>query len=293
MLRNRILLIVSLLWLGVASMRAQDAASRPTLFPYPQAPDTCTTLESRCNYIITHFWDQYDISRPIADEDAFEGAFRDFVDFFKYAHRNIVMSTMRDFMFKAQTNTGNLEKVGRVAERSLYGTQAEFWSDEVYVEVARFMAGASRLKKNVREHYRDQVTRIERTQTGAVLDFEFTDAQGDRKRLSDLPATVAVVFLTDNGSDSSIDRLRLSTDVNVNALIEAGQLVVVNVLVDKCSGRWTDEAQSLPANWVNGYNERLDDEIDVRMLPSCFVVDAEHKILNKNVSVEAIKQAFD
>ena len=248
MLRNRILLVVSLLWLGVASMRAQDAASRPTLFPYPQAPDTCTTL---------------------------------------------VMSTMRDFMFKAQTNTGNLEKVGRVAERSLYGTQAEFWSDEVYVEVARFMAGASRLKKNVREHYRDQVTRIERTQTGAVLDFEFTDAQGDRKRLSDLPATVAVVFLTDNGSDSSIDRLRLSTDVNVNALIEAGQLVVVNVLVDKCSGRWTDEAQSLPANWVNGYNERLDDEIDVRMLPSCFVVDAEHKILNKNVSVEAIKQAFD
>ena len=102
-----------------------------------------------------------------------------------------------------------------------------------------------------------------------------------------------MVFLTDNGSDSSIDRLRLSTDVNVNALIEAGQLVVVNVLVDKCSGRWTDEAKSLPANWVNGYNERLDDEIDVRMLPSCFVVDAEHKILNKNVSVEAIKQAFD
>ena len=279
--------------MSATSLRAQDTTAPSTLFPYPQAPDTCATLESRCNYIITHFWDNYNISRPIADEAAFEGAFRDFVDFFKYAHRNIVMSTMRDFMFKAQTNTANLEKLGRVVERSLYGPQAEYWSDEVYLEVARFMAGASRLKKNVREHYREQVKRIERTQTNAVLNFEFTDANGDKKRLSDLPAMVTVVFLTDNGSDSSIDRLRLSTDVQVNALIEAGNLTVVNILVDKCEGRWTDVAQSLPGNWVNGYNERLDEEIDVRLIPSCFVIDAEHKILNKNVTVEVIKQAFE
>ena len=38
------------------------------LFPYPMAPDTCSTLESRCNYIITHFWEGYDISKEIYGE---------------------------------------------------------------------------------------------------------------------------------------------------------------------------------------------------------------------------------
>ena len=62
--------------------QAQLAEQQPgRLFAYPLAPDTCSTLESRCNYIITHFWDNFDISKPVTDVEAFENTFRDFVDF--------------------------------------------------------------------------------------------------------------------------------------------------------------------------------------------------------------------
>ncbi|MBR3102067.1 MAG: DUF5106 domain-containing protein [Muribaculaceae bacterium] len=291
---KRFFQVMTLLWLTFTAVCAQDAPVAPsTPFAYPQAPDTCSTLESRCNYIISHFWDNYDITRPIADDAAFETAFRDFVDFFRFGHRNIVMSTIRDFLFKAQSNNANLLKVGQVAERVLYGPNAEYWSDEVYLAIARFMADASRLKKSEREYYKDQVARIERNQTGAVVDFEFTDATGSKTRLSALPAVHTVVFFGDNGADTSIDRLRLSTDVKVNALIESGQLNVVHVLVDKPAEGWPAAAQSLPKNWVNGYNDRIDDVFDVRFVPSCMVVDPERKILNKNVRVETIKQAFE
>ena len=56
---------------------------------------------------------------------------------------------------------------------------------------------------------------------------------------------------------------------------------------------WCSASHDLPKNWVNGYNDRIDDVFDVRFVPSCMVVDPERKILNKNVRVETIKQAFE
>ena len=153
-MKHILLFITALaLYASTTSAQVQLADQLPgTLFAYPQAPDTCSTLESRCNYIITHFWDNFDISRPITDDVAFESTFRDFVDFFRYAHRNVVLVNVRDFINKAQSNAANLQKVGEVAERALYGPTAEFWSDEVYVAFAKPLASSKQLPKAVREH---------------------------------------------------------------------------------------------------------------------------------------------
>ena len=172
---RRILLFISVLLLCSVAAMAQDRLAEQLpgrLFPYPMAPDTCTTLESRCNYIITHFWDGYDISKPISDEAVFEDTFRDFVDFFRFAHRNIVMNSVSDLMNKAQSNSSNLLKLGEVAERALYGTEAEFWSDEVYVAFIKPLASNKSLPKQVRERYASQLARINSVQVGAVLDFD-------------------------------------------------------------------------------------------------------------------------
>ena len=117
-----IILFITALAVASLPMRAQVqlAEQQPgTLFAYPLAPDTCSTLEERCNFIITHFWDGFDISKPITDDAAFERTFRDFVDFFRYSHRNVVMSTVRDLINKAQSNASNLQTVGQVAESAL------------------------------------------------------------------------------------------------------------------------------------------------------------------------------
>ena len=107
----------------------QLAEQQPgTLFAYPLAPDTCSTLEERCNYIITHFWDNYDISKPISDDAAFETTFRDFVDFFRFAHRNVVLNAVRDLVNKAQSNASNLQKIEPcLAPRPSTGATRYLW----------------------------------------------------------------------------------------------------------------------------------------------------------------------
>ena len=244
---KHILLLFSALVLASLPVAAQVQLADQQdgrLFAYPMAPDTCATLESRCNYIISHFWDDYDISKPITDEAAFESTFRDFVDFFRYAHRNVVLGTVRDLVNKAQSNTSNLQKLGEVAERTLYGTEAEYWSDEVYVK--------------------------------------------------ELPEAKSYILLfIDDSTDSMIGRLRLSTDVALNALLESGGVKLLCLSANKYSADWAATASGYGENWIVGCSENLKNNLDLRMLPCCYILDAERIIVDKALSVERLMSAVN
>lgn len=290
-MKHILLFITALaLYASTSSAQVQLADQLPgTLFAYPQAPDTCTTLESRCNYIITHFWDNFDISRPITDDVAFESTFRDFVDFFRYAHRNVVLVNVRDFINKAQSNAANLQKVGEVAERALYGPTAEFWSDEVYVAFAKPLASSKQLPKAVREHYAQQLAAMNAVQTGMPLDFEYIGADGAKHRVSECPeGTTLIVLFIDDSADSSIGRLRLSTDVILNSLIDEGKAAVLCIGLNKYSADWAATATGYSDKWTVGCGENLSNQLDLRVLPCCYLLDGEHKVLSKALSVDAL-----
>ncbi len=293
---RRILLLFSVLLLTSVITSAQDqlAEKQPgALFAYPLAPDTCSTLESRCNYIITHFWENYDISKPISDDMAFERTFRDFVDFFRYAHRNVVLGAVRDLVNKAQSNTANLQKLGEIAERALYGTEAEYWSDEVYVAFARTLAASKQLPRQVRDHYAEQLTRINSVQVGAILDFEYVGLDGLKHRLSDVEAKSYVLLFIDDSTDSMIGRLRLSTDVAVNALIDQGETALICLSMNKYSPDWSSTASAYADNWIIGCGENLIRDLDLRAFPCCYLLDGQRTIVNKSLSVETLMSAVN
>lgn len=294
---RQILLIITALVFSTATVSAQDQLAEQlpgTLFAYPMAPDTCATLESRCNYIITHFWDNFDISKPITDDVAFETTFRDFVDFFRYSHRNIVMNTVRDFVNKAQSNTANLIKVGEVAERALYGTDAEYWSDEVYVAFIKPLAGNKALPKSLREHYVEQIGRINAVQTGAILDFDYVGLDGLKHRLSDLTEVKTYILLfVDGNTDSTIGRLRLSTDVALNALLDSGNATLVCLSMNDYSTDWATAAAAYADNWTVGCSADLARNLDLRVFPCCYILDGERTIVNKSLSVEGLMSAVN
>ena len=280
---------------SVALAQDELANQQPgTLFAYPLAPDTCSTLESRCNYIISHFWDNFDISRPITDDVAFERTFRDFVDFFRYAHRNIVLGAARDLVNKAQSNAANLQKLGEVAERALYGSEAEYWSDEVYVAFAKPLAASKQLSRSVRDHYATQLARINAVQVGSKLDLEYVGVDGLKHHLSELPEAKSYILLfLDDSTDSMIGRLRLSTDVAVNALLNTGEVVMVCMCMNKYSADWAATAAGYADNWTIGCSDTMVSELDLRVLPCCYVLDEQQNIVNKSLSVEGLMSAVN
>lgn len=277
------------------TITGQEAVQAPaTFFKYPVAPDTIKTLEGRTNYIVSKFWDNYDLSKPIKDSIGFEGAFRDYVTFFKYAHKNIVFSSIKNFMNKAQSNTPNYIMIMEIAEKALYARGAEYWSDEAYLPFAKFFVESKKIKPIYKARYKEQIKKIEQSSTGAIAtDFTFTKPDKSKMKLSDIKDRWVLIFFNDpDCEDCSIARLRLSTDVTVNKQIDDGRLVILSIYPGSYTKEWADDAGSYSEKWIVGASDYVDENYDIRFSPSFFLLDKDHKIVNKNLGLEEVKSLF-
>lgn len=291
---RKVLSISAAILLLSATAKAQDAgngAEQQRLFDYPEVPDTIITLENRTNYIIQNFWNDYDFSQPIRDEWVFEATFRDYVTFFKYAHKTIVVSCIKDMMRKAQSNKSNFLLIAEIAERTLYDPGAEYWSDEVYIPFLESVLDNNMLKKSEQERYKYQLELLRNNLMGdRAQNFELRLADGSKKKLSEIEGKMLLVFFNDEEcEDCTIGRLRLSTDVKLNALIDAGEITFVCVYMGKYTDEWAKRAAAYHNKWIIGANDEVADKYDLRIQPSIYILDKDKIILDKNINVEGIK----
>ena len=290
------LIVACMPWNSVNAQESNEVQAPATLFAYPVAPDTIKTFENRVNYIVDNFWGNYDLSKPIADLDAFNGAFRDYLGFLRYCHRTVAISSVRDFLFKAQTNKANFEKIAMLAEMGLYNVGAEYWSDEIYTEFLKAVIGNKQLKQDVRKYYAKQMERINRTQLGASLaSVTYTDADGKKVSIADIEADMVMIFITlDSDADQSFQRVRLSTDVAINSILDSGKVKLLCLSPEKYSKEWAHNAKGYAQNWLVGACPELsvEGDYDVRYTPSFIILDKDKNIIQKNVDLEAIKATF-
>lgn len=286
-------------WTAVAqeAQKSTEVETPKTLFPYPIAPDTIKSFENRVNYIVIRFWEKYDLSKPISDVAAFDGAFRDYLGFLRYCHRTVAISSLRDFIFKSQSNSGNFEKIAHLADEDLYQVGAEFWSDELYSEFLKAAIKDKSMRADLRKYYGKQLERINRTQIGSSLaDVEYVNLDGNKVKFSNVEAEMLLVYITkDSDPDHSFERVRLSTDVGINGVLGEGKVKLLCLSPEKFSKDWAKRAIEYSDKWIIGACEDLsiDGLYDVRFLPSFIVLDKDKNIIQKNVGLDAIKSVFN
>ena len=292
---RRFLLAIALLIASVSALKAQTPT---TLFAYPVAPDTCTTLESRCNYIVQRFWDNFDFTKPIPAENdsALASTMTDYFEIMLNANSNVGLASIRNMLFKAQANQPNFMKLVSIAEYILYMHPVSI-IDDVYLTFAQAAADASWMKSDAKNYYKSQIERINASKLGdKIVNCELFDATGRKMRLYDVPldsAKAVIVFFTGDGSASSISRVRISTDVGINAALSAGQIKVLNIVVgDKAKQQVAADASQY-ADWTLLAMPDAAKKLDLLLLPSVFVLDENFEIINKNLTVDEIKDIFN
>lgn len=271
-------------------------AQSSTMFEYPIAPDTCTTLESRCNYSTAHFWDKFEFHKPLtaASDSILQSTFIDFFQIMSSANRNVGQSAVRLLMNKAQVNHPNFLRLMATAEYLLYYTPQPL-IDDVYLAFAQSAVEASWVEKNVKSHYAEQIRTINNTKLGSdIYNFSVTDANGEKKKIHDIPldsAEIVLLFFTNDDLESSLARTRIETDLGINDLVGQGYTKVINVYVGKEPKQFLAEASKYP-NWTLLATGELKN-LDVRVLPSFVVLDNTFRVMNKNQYVDDIKRAFN
>ena len=282
----------------MVSVSASNAQSQNTLFEYPIAPDTCTTLESRCNYIVQRFWDKFDFTKPIPAEtdSALAATMTDYFEIMMNANTNVGLASIRNMLFKAQANQPNFMKLVAIAEYILYMHPVSI-IDDVYLTFAQAAADASWMKSDAKNYYKSQIERINASKLGdKITNCDLYDASGRKIKLYDVPidsAKAVIVFFTGDGSGSSISRLRVSTDVGINASLNNGRIKLFNIVVgDKAKQQVVTDASQYP-DWTLLAMPDATRRLDLRIMPSVFVLDENLEIINKNLTVDEIKNIFN
>ena len=266
-----------------------------TLFEYPTAPDTCSTIESRCNYSVQHFWDKCELTKPFAEanDSLLIEAMLTYFDIMKAgADMNVSLSSVRNLMFKSQANHDNFLKLAKIAEYVLYYHDTDI-VDDLYLAFAQSVADASWAKKDVRNHYNDQIKRISLSKLGApLLDFEYTTITGARKRLTDNRTSgvvLYVVMFSDSDTGSSIERMRLSTDVRMEQAVDSGYIKVINIVTHAAPKQWDADSRSYSEKWEVGANKDVASSLDLRIMPCIYVLDEDFNVIAKNKTVDFMK----
>jgi hypothetical protein len=292
---RKYLLSLALMMLSVSALNAQ---SQNTLFEYPVAPDTCTTLESRCNFIVQRFWDKLDLTKPIPAENdsALAATMTDYFEIMLNANSTVGLASIRNMLFKAQANQSNFLKLVSIAEYILYLHPVSI-IDDVYLTFAQAAADASWMKNDAKSYYKSQIERINASKLGAkIMNCDLYDTSGRKIKLYDVPldtAKAVIVFFTGDGSGSSISRLRVSTDVGINTSIKLGRIKVFNIVVgDKAKQQVVADASQYP-DWTLLAMPDATRKLDLRILPSVFVLDENLEIINKNLTVDELKDIFN
>lgn len=272
-------------------------AEAQELFAVPQAPDTCTSHESRCNYIVQHYWDKCDLTKPFdnSKDSLLVATMANYFDIMRAgANVNLALGSVRDLMFKAQANKSNFMKLISAAEYLLYMRPTPM-IDDVYLAFAQSAADASWAKKEVRDYYGGQVGRIKRTKLGEhIVDLPLTLTDGTKAPLSSmLDKEVTIIFISDGSTDTAFERTRLFTDISLNQSIENGTLRVINILADDAPKQWDQASLDCAAKWTVGANKDVLRTLDVRIMPCILILDAEGNVQVKNYSVDNLKQLLN
>lgn len=286
-----LIFVVPVVAMAQENTEEQNNDAPKTLFVYPQAPDTITSFQDRANYVIQRFWDNFNVSKPIVDVAAFDGAFQDYLNFFPHAHKTVVLNSIKSLMNKAQSNNANFLLIARCAEKNLYSSQAVFASDEAYMPFAEAVVKNKSIKKDIKEYYRQQIEKINQNMVGALCpELNVTGINGKKEKLSTLLGDKLTILFFNDGEcfDCSLERLRLSTNVNINNLIAEGNLKVVCIAPKKYNKEWAEDAKTWADNWTIVASDDADKVFDLRISPCIYMLNEEKKIAEKNVTVNML-----
>ncbi len=288
-MRKVIISIAITFFFAIPRISAQDAPT--TYFPYPEVPAALTTLTERSDYLISHFWDKCNLSNAFSNTAKMQQSFRDFISFMPYASADVVKDAVSR-LIKSVKKPADLLQLCETAEDALYGENASFWSDEIYLPFAKAVVNNKKIAKASRERYAAQIKCIEGSSVGMPCpNIELILADGAKASLTNLLSSDTPTILFFNSpwcDDCSIVRLALETDMSVGQLLRNKAIKLISISPEDADDSWKSGVRGYSSDWTAGASLEANDVFDLRSTPCFYIVDAEGKIAAKNLNLPQV-----
>ena len=259
-------------------------------FEYPQAPENLTSLTERANYLVEHFWDKCNLKSSFSHKEKMTKAFTDYVTYIQYATKEVALKSITALIEKVKKSPKDMLTLGQIAEKTLYGDSAQFWSDELYLQFASAVSTTKKLSKAEKARFVHHTAILENSMVGNTpKSFKLISPEGSKVEFDTIKAPAIILFFNDiDCTDCRLAKVRLATDLNLNKLIDKGIIKIVSIYPGEATDEWKEEAKSYPKNWIIGACDDIYDMFDMRVTPTIYQLDENHTIIAKSLNVDGI-----
>lgn len=255
------------------------------LFEYPQVPDQLTKVNMRSNFMINRLWDECKLDKEvITNIESFRETFTDFLSFFPLADVDEVDKAVKKFVDKVAKNEANLRTVAGFLDSEVYNPMSQFCSDDVYLIFARHLIDNKKVDDGLKNVLQENAAKINNSRINSVFGDMPVSKGGAGAALHSLQSQYTVlIFNVDGDFDTSIYKLRLSTDVVTGRLIKNGAVNVVSIYSNRTKDKSGDDAL-----WYTAMVPDMERVYDLRLQPSVYLLGADKKIIAKSPAIEQV-----
>ena len=286
--------IIALCLFGSLICQPTAVFAADRLFDYPEPPEELVSLQERTTYLVTHFWDRCNKESSILNREKFKEAFMDYISFMPYAQAEAVHSSIAQLIAGYEKSPEHLLTLAELAEDAVYNGEADFVSDEIFLPFAKAVIAHKKISKDKKARFAHEVKIVEQTEVGKVApELNYTLKDGSKSQLSATRGAHVLLFVNDPDCDECrMTRLRLSTDHNINQLIDSGLLRIVSIYPDEYTSEWAQDVAGYNSRWIVAATLEVDEEYDLRTTPTLYYLNPEGVILSKTLDLENLLEAF-
>ena len=264
------------------NIKAQEVIEIAPLFEYPVAPDEMESLMDRCNYIVKHFWDNFNFKekQPV-DQYALNEAFKVYSSTFPYATKKTVDESLDNVIQKMSGNPLIQMQMLKAAEVNLYGPKASFWSDEVYLKFLDTVLKNKKITEARKVKYAKQASALKDSYPGqSAPTFKFTDKNGEIKNYFPMTTPTLLIFGNPDDTDWRLERLKMDSNFKLEDALSKGKINILFILPNQIEN-WQGLISNYNNHWTTGQSEEATLHYDTRENPSIYIVGSDGKIVNK------------
>lgn len=283
-----ITLLFSIFLFSFDEIRSQEIIEIEPLFEYPVAPDELPTLSEKSDYLVAHFWDGFDFkNKEAVNQMALNDAFRVYTSPLRYANLNVANQGVDKLIEKISGNPTLLLQFTKAAEEALYGPRADFWIDEIYLKFLDAIIKNKKVPENRKNRLQQQARVLRASKVGSTApSFSFENKKGEESKYFPMTTPTVIIFSDPENTDWRLLRLRLETNMLLSQAVDKGKINILFIIPTE-TDNWQESVSNYSDKWVLGKGKDILNSIDLRAMPSAYVIGSDGNLLMKNVSVES------
>lgn len=269
-------------------------------FTIPQIPDSLDTQQQRLEFIVDHYWDNFDFADKslIGNAEITEQAFADFLYMLPNSSEPLMKRGVEALMSRAAVNKEMFLHFMELSEKYIYDPNSPYRDNDLYIIVLQTVLGSGILDENemIRPKHQLDVS-LKNPLGGVATDFSITLKNGRKIRLKSIKTEYTLLFFNnpDCNECAQVKQQMADSKIINKMLDEKSRLTILSVYPDEDIELWKNT--SYDKRWISGYDEGqvLSNEFlyDLRAIPTLYLLSPDKRVIMRDVPFSQIEAHFE